>query len=39
MGKNSSSILIYKKTLKNTGGKVGILTAGTSDIGVGEEAR
>jgi len=38
-GKNSSSILLYKKQLKNTGGKVGIVTAGTSDIGVAEEAR
>lgn len=39
IGKNSTSVLIYKKTLKKTGGKVGILTAGTSDIGVAEEAR
>jgi len=39
IGKNSTSILIYKKPLKKNRGKVGILTAGTSDIGVAEEAR
>ena len=39
IGKNSSSILIYKKPWKKNQGKVGILTAGTSDIGVAEEAR
>jgi len=39
VGKNSTSLLIYKKTLKKGKGKVGILTAGTSDIGVAEEAR
>ncbi len=39
IGKNSSSILIFKNVLKNTQGKVGILTAGTSDVGVAEEAR
>jgi pyridinium-3,5-biscarboxylic acid mononucleotide synthase len=39
VGKNSTSLLIYKKTLKIGMGKVGILTAGTSDIGVAEEAR
>ena len=39
LGKNSSSILIYKKPLRKTQGMVGILTAGTSDIGVAEEAR
>lgn len=39
IGKNSTSILIYKKPLKKLGGKVGIVTAGTSDIGVAEEAR
>ena len=38
IGKNSTSILFFKK-LSSTGGKVGILTAGTSDIGVAEEAR
>jgi NCAIR mutase (PurE)-related protein len=37
-GKNSTSVLFFKK-LYSTGGKVGILTAGTSDIGVAEEAR
>ena len=38
-GKNSSSILLFKKPIKFEGGKVGILAAGTSDIGVAEEAR
>jgi len=39
IGKNSTSILIYKKPLKKNKGRIGILTAGTSDIGVAEEAR
>ena len=38
-GKNTTALLIYKKNIKKTGGKVGIIAAGTSDIGVGEEAR
>ena len=38
-GKNSSSILFYKKPIRETRGKVGIICAGTSDIGVAEEAR
>ncbi len=38
-GKNSSSILLFKKPIKFQGGIVGIITAGTSDIGVAEEAR
>ncbi len=38
-GKNSSSILLFKKPIKHHGGKVGIITAGTSDIGVAEESR
>jgi NCAIR mutase (PurE)-related protein len=38
-GKNTTTLLLYKKELTNTGGKVGIVTAGTSDIGVAEEAR
>lgn len=37
-GKNTTTLLFYKK-LHSTGGKVGILTAGTSDVGVAEEAR
>ena len=37
-GKNTTSILLFK-TLSSSGGKVGILTAGTSDVGVAEEAR
>ncbi len=39
IGKNSNSILLYKKTIKKSNGKIGILTAGTSDIGVAEESR
>ncbi|MGY5150631.1 MAG: nickel pincer cofactor biosynthesis protein LarB [Candidatus Nitrosopumilus sp. bin_68KS] len=38
-GKNSSTISLFKKTISPHGGKVGILTAGTSDIGVAEESR
>jgi len=38
-GKNTSALLIYKNNIKKTGGKVGIIAAGTSDIGVGEEAK
>jgi NCAIR mutase (PurE)-related protein len=37
-GKNTATLLFFKK-LNSTGGKVGILTAGTSDVGVAEEAR
>lgn len=37
-GKNTNSVLIFRKLLSG-GGKVGILTGGTSDIGVAEEAR
>jgi pyridinium-3,5-biscarboxylic acid mononucleotide synthase len=37
-GKNTTTILFFEK-LSSTGGKVGILTAGTSDVGVAEEAR
>ena len=38
-GKKSSTILLFKKSIRFHGGKVGILTAGTSDIGIAEEAR
>ncbi len=38
VGKNTTSVLFYKK-LHPSDGKVGILTAGTSDIGVAEESR
>ncbi len=38
-GKNCSSLLIFKNVLKNTKGKVGIVTAGTADIGIAEESR
>ncbi|MCA9828415.1 MAG: nickel pincer cofactor biosynthesis protein LarB [Nitrosopumilus sp.] len=39
IGKNSSSLLLFKNPIKFHGGKIGILTAGTSDIGVAEESR
>lgn len=38
-GKNTTALLLYKKEQKSSGGIVGIITAGTSDIGVAEEAR
>lgn len=38
-GKNCTTILVYKKPLQKNKGKIGIITAGTSDIGVAEEAR
>lgn len=38
-GKNCSTLIISKKSIKKTHGKIGILTAGTSDVGVAEEAR
>ena len=38
-GKKSSSLLLFKKPIKFHGGKVGIITAGTSDIGIAEESR
>ena len=38
-GKNSSTLLLFKKPIKFQGGKIGIITAGTSDIGVAEESR
>ena len=31
--------MIYRKLIKKTGGKIGIITAGTSDIPIAEEAR
>ena len=31
--------MIHQKAIKKTGGKIGIITAGTSDISVAEEAR
>jgi len=39
VGRKSSSLLLFKKPIKFHGGKIGIITAGTSDIGVAEEAR
>ncbi len=38
-GQNCTTILVYKKPLKKTRGKIGIITAGTSDIGIAEESR
>ncbi len=38
-GKNSSTILVFKKPIRFHGGKIGIITAGTSDIAIAEEAR
>ncbi len=38
-GRNCSTITVYKKMVKKSGGTVGVLTAGTSDVGVAEEAR
>ena len=38
-GKRSTTIFIYKKSSKKSKGVVGIITAGTSDIGIAEEAR
>ncbi|KKM27750.1 hypothetical protein LCGC14_1571620, partial [marine sediment metagenome] len=38
-GKRTSTVLIYKKALKKSKGVIGIITAGTSDIGIAEEAR
>ena len=38
-GRNTTAILIHQKPIKKTGGRVGIMTAGTSDIYVAEEAR
>jgi NCAIR mutase (PurE)-related protein len=38
-GQNCTTILVYKKPLKKTNGKIGIITAGTSDIGIAEESR
>ena len=38
-GKNTTSLLIYKKINPKWKGKIGIISAGTSDIGIAEEAR
>ena len=38
-GKNSSSLLLLKNQLNFMEAKLGIITAGTSDIGVAEESR
>ena len=39
IGEKSSTIVFFKKPIKYHGGKVGIITAGTSDIGIAEESR
>ena len=39
VGQNCTTILVYKNPLKKTKGKIGIITAGTSDIGIAEESR
>ena len=38
-GRSTTSLLVRKKASRNSRGRVGIITAGTSDIGVAEEAR
>lgn len=41
-GKNSTTLLVFETPLPNnndTGAKIGIMAAGTSDVGVAEEAR
>ena len=38
-GKKSSTLLLFNNPIKSKGGKIGIITAGTSDIGVAEESR
>jgi len=38
-GTNTTTTLIFRKNIKKSGGKIGIITAGTSDIGVAEEAK
>ena len=38
-GQNCTTIMVYNKPPNKTKGKIGIITAGTSDIGVAEESR
>ncbi len=38
-GMKTTTLLIYKNALKSYNGRIGIITAGTSDIGIAEEAR
>lgn len=38
-GEKSSTLLLFNNPIKPKGGKIGIITAGTSDIGVAEESR
>tara|TARA_Y100000996_G_scaffold205887_1_gene161524 strand:+ start:3109 stop:3879 length:771 start_codon:yes stop_codon:yes gene_type:complete len=38
-GQNCTTIMVYRKPIKKTKGKIGIITAGTSDIGIAEESR
>lgn len=39
VGEKSSTVLLFKKPIKFKGGKIGIITAGTSDIRIAEESR
>lgn len=38
-GKNTTTLLVYKRLASKKIGRIGIMTAGTADIGVAEEAR
>lgn len=38
-GRNASTILAHTRPIRQTGATVGILAAGTSDVGIAEEAR
>jgi len=38
-GRNCSTVTVRKKAIRRGGGRVGILAAGTSDIGIAEESR
>lgn len=38
-GKNATTILIYRNIINLDKGKIGIISAGTSDVGIAEEAR
>lgn len=38
-GRNSTTVLLHTSPIKSKNGSIGILAAGTSDIGVAEEAR
>lgn len=38
-GRNCSTVTIHKKSIRRSGGRIGILAAGTSDVGIAEESR